>query len=444
MTENDTANDAAGGAVGDAANDAVNDTANGVPQDTPQYDTGYTPVDDTTWGRPPDRPAVPLTRVVDGWAVTETSRAFHRSVPRPVRPALRPFADIHLVAYIVLVAVCAVLAAFAILINPVTFGAGPLLLSAGISVVVGAVVWFLLMRLRIAAGTPLLLGAAAIVWGVTAGTMFGSMTVGQAASDVAVQWGAPWLEASFGGAWPEEISKALGVWLLLSVGRAWWNRPWHGIVAGMLVGLGFELYENSLYAVGQAVLDPTSDLSGAVDMWVTRVVAGPGLHIIFAGITGFGVGQALFRAHRSTAWRFGQVLGWGLTGFAVHFLWNMAVPDTVAQIVLLVVVYLAGVGVLVTLIIQSTREMGVAHRAGLAPAVTVYRRLPRVMHELVPSGAVPPPGAASQQVNGVQPASWFPPQQGGVASSSPVQPQGDVPPSAPVQPGTPPPTSGFP
>ena len=45
--------------------------------------------------------------------------------------------------------------------------------------------------------------------------------------------------ASFGGAYPEEIAKFLGVGVILFSFRAL-NRPWHGLMTGAVIGLGFE------------------------------------------------------------------------------------------------------------------------------------------------------------------------------------------------------------
>lgn len=88
------------------------------------------------------------------------------------------------------------------------------------------------------------------------------------------------VSASFGGAYPEEISKVLGVGVILFAFRGL-NRPWHGLMTGALIGLGFEVTENIMYGAFGALLDPNTDLSGSLDVWGVRVFAGPGLHIRF-------------------------------------------------------------------------------------------------------------------------------------------------------------------
>lgn len=133
------------------------------------------------------------------------------------------------------------------------------------------------------------------------------------------------VSASFGGAYPEEISKVLGVGVILFAFRGL-NRPWHGLMTGALIGLGFEVTENIMYGAFGALLDPNTDLSGSLDVWGVRVFAGPGLHIVFSALAGWGLGLAVFVAGRSRAWRFGVAGWWLFVAFALHFAWNLLWP----------------------------------------------------------------------------------------------------------------------
>lgn len=143
--------------------------------------------------------------------------------------------------------------------------------------------------------------------------------------------------ASFGGAYPEEIVKALGVAVILLSFRQL-NRPWHGFATGAMVGLGFEVFENLLYGSFGAMLDPNSDLAGVIQIWIVRVFAGPGLHVVFTALMGWGIGLALFTAGKSSAWRWGVAAGWVFIGFALHFAWNLLWESTVMQLVNMAVV----------------------------------------------------------------------------------------------------------
>ncbi|MBC3186642.1 PrsW family intramembrane metalloprotease [Corynebacterium sp. zg-331] len=164
----------------------------------------------------------------------------------------------------------------------------------------------------------------ALIWG--AGTSLGLvMILATPLSEIPEKLGWDLVEASLGGAYPEECLKALGVMLILLSFRRL-NRPWHGLIVGAVVGLGFETVENLLYGANGAILDPNSDATGALRLWVLRLLAGPFLHIVFTGIAGWGIGVALYTAEASPRWRIARGLGWFLVAFGLHFSWNL-LPD---------------------------------------------------------------------------------------------------------------------
>ncbi|RNE48211.1 PrsW family intramembrane metalloprotease [Corynebacterium alimapuense] len=168
--------------------------------------------------------------------------------------------------------------------------------------------------------------AACLVWGAGVSFLL-VMLSGPAILALTEKWGLELTEASFGGAYPEEIGKALGVGVILFSFRAL-NRPWHGLITGALVGLGFEAIENVLYGAIGAVLDPNSDINGTLWLWAVRLLAGPGLHIVLSALAGWGLGLAIFSAQRSTWWRVQVAGGWLAVAFLLHFAWNLMWPQT--------------------------------------------------------------------------------------------------------------------
>ena len=132
---------------------------------------------------------------------------------------------------------------------------------------------------------------------------------------------------SFGGAYPEEIGKALGVVVILMTFRGL-NRPWHGLATGALIGLGFEVNENIGYGMMFAPLDPSADWIGALLTWGLRMVAGPFIHILWTALAGWGIGLALFSAGKSAAWRARTAGVWLLIPFVLHFMWNYTWDST--------------------------------------------------------------------------------------------------------------------
>lgn len=161
--------------------------------------------------------------------------------------------------------------------------------------------------------------------------------------------------ASFGGAWPEEIAKAAGVAIILLTFRQL-NRPWHGLITGAVVGLGFEVVENAGYGALGALMDPNSDAEGAFFLWLYRIAAGPGLHIAFTALAGWGLGLALFRAGRSTAWRWGVAGFWLFMAFILHFGWNLMWEEEWQIITTMVIVALILYPLLIVVWIRAHRE----------------------------------------------------------------------------------------
>ncbi len=142
--------------------------------------------------------------------------------------------------------------------------------------------------------------------------------------------------ASLAGAYPEEIVKSLGIAIILLHFREL-NRPWHGLVTGAMVGLGFETLENFTYGAVGSLLHADSDLYGAMTMWGLRSVAGPGLHVCLSALAGLGIGYALLLADAQRRWLY-AIAGVG-AAFCLHFCWNV-IWDTneLAQVLWLLVV----------------------------------------------------------------------------------------------------------
>ncbi|MDO4761871.1 MAG: PrsW family intramembrane metalloprotease [Corynebacterium sp.] len=169
--------------------------------------------------------------------------------------------------------------------------------------------------------------------------------------------------ASFGGAYPEELIKALGVILIMASFRKL-NKPWHGFVTGILVGLGFDTIENLGYGIVGANMHPDSDVAGVLQMWGLRTLAGPGLHSVLTGFAGYGIGLAMCSIAMSNRQRLLHALKWLALAFSIHFLWNIAWPNLTLQyasvIILVIVSY--------TLFIRLWRR--------LSKEAAAYRELP--------------------------------------------------------------------
>lgn len=226
--------------------------------------------------------------------------------------------------------------------------------------------------------------AASLLWG--AFVSFGLVMVfGLSVMDLTTKLGLDFFMASFAGAYPEEIAKSLGIALILMSFRQL-NRPWHGLATGALVGLGFEVNENLLYGSTGALLDPNSDLDGVLLMWGSRTVAGPLIHTILSAFAGYGIALALFRAHKTVAWRWGVAVAWIGVAFALHFAWNLLWESMIASIINIAVVSLIMYPLIAYLIWRSWREARTDHTYAYAPgAITNTKDLALISAPSTPS-----------------------------------------------------------
>lgn len=183
--------------------------------------------------------------------------------------------------------------------------------------------------------------AATFLWGGCV-AMSLALAAGPAVSSLVRKTGQYPLDASWSGAYPEEIAKAMGVVLILFGFRSL-NRPWHGFMTGAMIGLGFEAIENIQYGAIGAVLNPQDDVAGSLDMWGNRILFGIGLHVVFTSLSGWGIGRAVFVRGMTTPRRWVTGAAWVLLAFLLHFGWNIQWGDervaTTALVVTAVVVY---------------------------------------------------------------------------------------------------------
>lgn len=191
-------------------------------------------------------------------------------------------------------------------------------------VLMGPFTWFYTWLFKKNAGWPALAGRtwywASLVWGGSTCMLFVILTAG-VFDPLTYNLGIEQFSSSFGGGYPEEIGKALGIFLILLMSPQL-DKPWHGFIVGAMVGLGFEVVENLTYGAMGALMHVDSDLAGAIKTWLLRSVAGPGLHVMFSAIAGFGIGWAVMSVRWSVAQRFRYSAGFIFVAFALHFLWN--------------------------------------------------------------------------------------------------------------------------
>lgn len=114
----------------------------------------------------------------------------------------------------------------------------------------------------------------------------------------------------------EEMSKGLGVVILLVFFRREFDDILDGIVYGGVIGLGFATVENVIY-YGRGVNDGAEML---VYLLIVRGIASPFIHVTFTAMTGIGCGIAR-ESHNLLVKITMPILGY-IAAVTLHMLWN--------------------------------------------------------------------------------------------------------------------------
>lgn len=131
---------------------------------------------------------------------------------------------------------------------------------------------------------------------------------------------------SWGGAYPEEIIKLMGV-IFIAFAVKEIKRPWHFLVVGLVIGLGFEVVENFGYAIMAGIYDPLSDFDGMLVTWTVRTLIGPWIHGYLTAIAAYAAGWALCAPMKSTVHRWViACAGWAVA-FVAHFIYNYQIEE---------------------------------------------------------------------------------------------------------------------
>jgi RsiW-degrading membrane proteinase PrsW (M82 family) len=174
---------------------------------------------------------------------------------------------------------------------------------------------------------PVLLQGAAVAWGglvATSAAISGSTAVQDILAKLstprfATDWG-----PAIGGAAIEETLKVLGVVMIALLARSHMNSMVDGFVYGALVGLGFQVVEDVVFAVNAvAVSSGTDQVEPVVATFLLRgFLGGLWSHTLFTALSGAGVAYFLVRRDRSLGVRSAVAAALFLVAFGFHFLWN--------------------------------------------------------------------------------------------------------------------------
>jgi len=208
-------------------------------------------------------------------------------------------------------------------------------LAIALSVPMFFLIWYLVRAMQIVTRPARSASVAAVVWGAAAATGLFALNANGAimlalAQHVSLDFANAW-GAAIAAPLTEETGKLLGVVAVVVASRSWLRGPMDGLLLGALVGLGFLLAENVLYAFNVTVMsfgENQAIATGAI-YFVRTGLFWPISHAIFTAFAGAALG---FLLGRPAARRY----GWGALclalAYGVHFVWNSPIlPGILAR-----------------------------------------------------------------------------------------------------------------
>lgn len=190
--------------------------------------------------------------------------------------------------------------------------------------------WLVVLELDFLEREPTELLVLAFAWGGLVATTV-SIPGGVALENLMAKLGSPQLAAVWGaavaGPTVEEIAKTLGVVAIVLIARSQVNSVLDGVVYGAMVGLGFQIAEDIVFAVGAVALAGQGDqVQPVIATFLLRgFLAGIWSHTLFGALAGAGIGYLVVSRERGRPHRF-AVAGLAVLGaWAFHVLWNSPV-----------------------------------------------------------------------------------------------------------------------
>ncbi|BBH65588.1 hypothetical protein ACTI_22730 [Actinoplanes sp. OR16] len=209
------------------------------------------------------------------------------------------------------------------------FGAYPLatFTAIGLFALLAVPFWLFVSELDFLEREPPSLRVLAFAWGGLVATTV-SISGSSALENLIAKLGSTRLAADWGAALAgptvEEIAKTLGVVAIVLIARAQVNSVLDGVVYGALVGLGFQIVEDVVFAIGAVALAGQGDqIQPVVTTFLVRgFLAGVWSHTLFGALAGAGIGYLVVNPDRTRRHRIGMA-GLALFGaWASHVLWN--------------------------------------------------------------------------------------------------------------------------
>jgi len=224
---------------------------------------------------------------------------------RPASPSARPAKSLRLPAFWLVLVLLGMGAWRIFAIVRDSFGLYPraTAVALGLFGLYAVPFWIFVERLDYLEREPPLLLATAFAWGglvATSTAIPGNAAVHNLlAKLVSPEFTAAWGSA-IAGPTIEELLKTLGIVAIVLIARAQVNSVLDGVVYGALVGLGFQVVENIVYAVNAVAIVGNGDRVGPVvsTFFLRGFLAGLWSHTLFSALAGAGVAYVVVRTDK--------------------------------------------------------------------------------------------------------------------------------------------------
>jgi len=224
--------------------------------------------------------------------------------------------------------------------------------------VYGAVFWWFTHHIDRYARQPVKLIVVAFFWGSFAATWVMAANANDAvlalyAKTFGQAWASDW-GAGLTAPFTEEIAKGVGLLLLVALASRLVRTAFDGFILGAFIGLGFQIFEDVLYALNSAASQFGADPVGAaMSTIVLRMVFGVSAHTLYSAI--FCAGLVYLLGRPAEPRRVGRGLTLMASAMLLHGLWDSAGALSRGKNVLLFVLFAVIITAALTLAVRVFR-----------------------------------------------------------------------------------------
>ncbi|OYD68204.1 PrsW family intramembrane metalloprotease [Rhodococcus sp. OK302] len=247
---------------------------------------------------------------------------------------------------------------FSILSASAAAYADAIVLSVVLFSVYGAIFWWFTHHIDRYARQPVKLIVVAFLWGSFAATWVMAANANDAILSLYAKvfgqaWASDW-GAGLAAPFTEEIAKGVGMLLLIALASRLVRTAFDGFILGAFIGLGFQIFEDVLYALNSAASQFGADPVGAaMSTIMLRMVFGVAAHTLYSAI--FCAGLVYFLGRPAEPRRVGRGLAFMAAAMLLHGLWDSAGALVQGKNALIFPLFIIMIAAALTLVVRVFR-----------------------------------------------------------------------------------------